>query len=98
MAAQINPLVDPTSPYFLASNEQPALALLSAPLNDSDYHSWSQTMLLDLGMKNKLGFIDGSLRRPATDAPTQLAWDRCNKFVLSWILQSLDPFLLLSVL
>ncbi|KAL2341004.1 hypothetical protein Fmac_008944 [Flemingia macrophylla] len=96
MANPINHLLDSTSVYFLASNEQPALALISTPLNDSNYHSWSQTMLLVLRMKNKVGFVDGSLPRPVVECPTQMAWDRCNKFVSSWIIQSLDPSLVPS--
>nr|KYP36188.1 hypothetical protein KK1_042711 [Cajanus cajan] len=55
-------------------------------------------MLLVLGTKNKLAFVDGSLARPATAGVNQTAWDRCNKLVISWIVQSLDTSLIPSVI
>lgn len=43
-------------------------------------------MLRALRAKNKLGFINGALRRPtvATD-PLLDSWERCNDMVVSWI-------------
>jgi hypothetical protein len=90
-------MLDPLNPYYLSSNEHPALTLISTPLNDLNYHSWSQTILLILGMKNKVCFVDGSLPRPAVIGPSQIAWDRCNKLVLSWIIQSFDATIIQSV-
>nr|KYP43110.1 Retrovirus-related Pol polyprotein from transposon TNT 1-94 [Cajanus cajan] len=55
-------------------------------------------MLLVLGTKNKLAFVDGSLARPVTAGVDQTAWDRCNKLVISWIVQSLDTSLIPSVI
>lgn len=97
MATTHNVLTDQSSPYFLASNET-ANALVSAPMNGKIYYSWSRTMLMVLGMKNKISFIDGSLPRPTVSDPNRIAWDRCNKFVLASIIQSLDPSIIPSVL
>ncbi|XP_071728992.1 uncharacterized protein [Rutidosis leptorrhynchoides] len=47
-------------------------------------------MSLVLGTKNKLGFINGSLQRHATDVTLQNQWDRCNNVVLSCILGSIS--------
>ncbi|XP_016195385.1 uncharacterized protein LOC107636382 [Arachis ipaensis] len=37
-----------------------------------------------LSLKNKLGFVDGSLPKPAYDDFTFNAWDYCNNLVVSW--------------
>ncbi|XP_071704595.1 uncharacterized protein [Rutidosis leptorrhynchoides] len=46
-------------------------------------------MLLALGTKNKLGFINGTCVKSTTDAVLSAQWDRCNIVVLSWILGTL---------
>ena len=47
-------------------------------------------MSMALSTKNKLGFIDRSLEKPAADSPKSLASNRCNNMVLSWILNSVS--------
>jgi hypothetical protein len=49
-------------------------------------------------MKNKLGFVDGSIRAPERDDPKFSVWDRCNPTICSWILHSLKPAVLSSIL
>ena len=36
-----NMLLDPLNPYFLHLSESLRLVLVSAPLNESNYHFWS---------------------------------------------------------
>lgn len=55
-------------------------------------------MLLNLSTKNKLGFVDGSITKPAENSPDLKAWNRCNDLVCSWILSSLDETIATSVL
>ena len=52
---------DPSSPYYFHHSDSPGLSLVSQPLIDNNYASWSQAMMIDLSVKNKLGFIDGSI-------------------------------------
>lgn len=60
------------NPYFLAQNENPTIVLVTAVVTEGgeNYHSWSRSMLMSLKMKNKLGFIDGTLPKPNVDDPT----------------------------
>ncbi|CAM8969548.1 unnamed protein product [Rhodiola kirilowii] len=45
-------------------------------------------MIRSLGIKAKLGFVQGMFPKP-TDDPYKLArWERCNGVVLSWIINS----------
>jgi hypothetical protein len=43
-----------------------------------------------LSAKNKLGFINGSLKKLIANTFEYFAWDRCNDMVLSWILNSIS--------
>ncbi|XP_071714743.1 uncharacterized protein [Rutidosis leptorrhynchoides] len=46
-------------------------------------------MLLALGTKNKIGFINGTCVKSTTDQVLAAQWERCNTVVLSWILGTL---------
>ncbi|XP_071713320.1 uncharacterized protein [Rutidosis leptorrhynchoides] len=77
--------------YLHASDTTIGTPFISIKLKGTEnYNIWSRSMLLTLGTKNKLGFINGSLQRHATDVTLQNQWDRCNNVVLSWILGSIS--------
>lgn len=63
---------DPLSPYFLHHSDNPWLSLVSQALTEDNYGSWSRAMLNALSVKNKLGFIDGSIVKPAVQIITSL--------------------------
>jgi len=44
-----------------------------------------------LTSKNKLKFVDGSIRIPTIDEPIYEAWERANVMILSWIIRTLFP-------
>ncbi|XP_071741185.1 uncharacterized protein [Rutidosis leptorrhynchoides] len=48
------------------------------------------SVLLALGTKNKVGFVDGTCVKNATDDVLSKQWDRCNSVVLSWLLGSIS--------
>lgn len=45
-------------------------------------------MLINLSMKNKLGFVNGSIPKPTSTLFD--AWKRCNNMLISWLLGVLD--------
>lgn len=55
-------------------------------------------MILTLSAKNKLGFVDGSVAKPAVTSVEFKAWERCNDLVCSWLLFNLDDVIAKSVL
>ncbi|XP_072054255.1 uncharacterized protein [Arachis hypogaea] len=55
-------------------------------------------MLLALKLKNKLQFIDGSIRKPELDDALYESWERCNTLVVSWINRSLSAEISTSVI
>ncbi|KAF1894148.1 hypothetical protein Lal_00004068 [Lupinus albus] len=86
MANQIfNPLLNPTSPFYMYPNENPGAVL-------------SRAIPMALETKNKLEFINGAVPKPPIGDPTYTAWSRCNTLVVSWLNQAIDPSIVQSVL
>lgn len=55
-------------------------------------------MIIALRLKNKLGFLDGSLPRPSKTDRLSLVWDCFNKMVTSWLTNSIDNDISQSIL
>ncbi|XP_075479322.1 uncharacterized protein LOC142520206 [Primulina tabacum] len=90
---------DPLTPFFLHHSDNPGISLVSQPLTGENYASWSRAMRIALSVKNKLGFIDGSIPQPAEmDLPLHAAWFRSNNVVISWILNSVSKEISASIL
>jgi len=87
-----------SSPFYLHHGDSPGTFLVSQPLVGNNYHTWKRSMTMALSAKNKLGFIDGSLTKPAMDASEFSAWNRCNNMVLSWILNSVSQEIASSII
>ncbi|EPS58784.1 hypothetical protein M569_16030, partial [Genlisea aurea] len=60
-------------------------------LNGENFLTWRRSILLALSIKNKAGFIDGSIPEPLLTDPTYFAWRRCNDLIVSWLLRSMEP-------
>ena len=41
-----------------------------------------------LNVRNKLGFIDGMVSKPASTHRDSGAWSRCNDMVATWLMNS----------
>ncbi|XP_019153455.1 PREDICTED: uncharacterized protein LOC109149920 [Ipomoea nil] len=89
---------DSSSPYYVHLGENPSLVLVTTPLNETNYHTWSRTMKMALLSKNKHGFVDGTIKVPNKTEACYTAWERANNMVLSWILHSVIPIIAQSVL
>ncbi|XP_058746040.1 uncharacterized protein LOC131618902 [Vicia villosa] len=100
MAAQsfLDFATNSANPYYLHPNENPALVLVTPPLDDKNYHTWSRSMQISLISKNKDKFIDGSLPKPAVSDILFAPWIRCNTMVLAWIQRSISASIARSVL
>ena len=85
-----SPMEDHSSPYFLHNGDHPSLSLVSLSLAGfgSNYHSWRRSMVTALNAKNKLGFVDGTISRPAATDLLAGPWSRCNSMVVSWLSNS----------
>ncbi|KAH0769437.1 hypothetical protein KY290_013418 [Solanum tuberosum] len=83
--------------YYLHPSYALGMVLVSSPFDGKGFGGWKRAMLIALSAKNKIGFIDGNLPKPAA-APLLNAWTRCNGTVLSWLLNSLSKDIAESVL
>ncbi|GKU96826.1 hypothetical protein SLEP1_g10018 [Rubroshorea leprosula] len=81
---------DLDSPYYLHPSDDPGRVLVTSPLTGENFHTWRRAMQNALYAKNKMGFVDGTLKKPSADCPEFLAWTKCNSMVLSWILNALS--------
>ncbi|XP_050204953.1 uncharacterized protein LOC126654991 isoform X2 [Mercurialis annua] len=88
---------NPSSPYYIHPNENPALILVSPVLNGPNYHSWARSLKRALLAKNKMRFVDGSIPVPAKDNPLYSVWERSNNLVMSWIQNSVSPTISKSI-
>ncbi|GKB73377.1 NSP-interacting kinase 1-like protein, partial [Tanacetum coccineum] len=76
-------------PLHIASSDHPGMMLTTTTFNGSNFLGWSRTIKMVLGAKLKLGFIDGSLPKPAAIDNNYQRWIRCDYMVVCWILNSM---------
>ena len=64
------------------------------------YLAWRRAMTLALNAKNKLGFVNGTIKVPSEEThPDDYAtWSHCNDMVHSWIVNTLNLEILDSVI
>lgn len=97
-SANSSPTSDHTSPYFIASSDNPNSVLVTFVFNGVGFNSWKRSMMISLAAKNKIGFIDGSITKPSDSNPSFSNWFRVNSMVINWILNSLHKNIADSVL
>ena len=82
---------NPTRTLFLHPSNNPNNVLISELLNEENYGRQRKPMEIVLSFKNKLGFVLGFCTRPSRTsrmASSADQWDRCDKMVISWLINS----------
>ncbi|XP_048230661.1 uncharacterized protein LOC125370144 [Ricinus communis] len=83
---------NPTDPFYLHHSDQPGLVLVTQLLNEENYSTWSRAMLMALSIKNKEGFVSGTIKQPLESSLEEYQqWKRCNNLVRAWIFNSISP-------
>ncbi|KAL6176255.1 hypothetical protein ACLB2K_052890 [Fragaria x ananassa] len=84
---------EPSNPFFIYHSDHPGLVLVYKLLNGITILVGKRAMVRALNSKNKLGFVNGSIKAPSeeTDPEGYATWLRCNDMVHSWIVNSCDP-------
>lgn len=77
-----------SNPYFLHLSDSPRVMFVSQPLIGDNYATWSWAVCMTFSTKNKIGFINCSLKKPTTTNSSFSRWECCNQMVLSWIFNS----------
>lgn len=87
------------NPFYLHSNDHAGLILVSDRLTSgADFHSWKRSVRLALNVRNKLGFVNGTISKPSENDPTFGSWSRCNDMVATWLLNSVSKTISASLL
>ena len=92
-------VIDPQSSYYLHPSDGPVAIITSTKFDRKNYGLWNRALTMALMSKNKLGFIDGSISKPATTVTPAMknAWNMVNSIITSWILDVIDSKLHTSV-
>ncbi|XP_056698081.1 uncharacterized protein [Spinacia oleracea] len=80
-----------SDPLFLASSDNSTTPLVSVLFNGDNYIGWCKNVKRALGAKNKLGFIEGFVKKPEVTDSNYHRWIRCDYMVIGWILSSMKP-------
>ncbi|KAJ0714655.1 putative retrotransposon Copia-like protein [Helianthus annuus] len=60
--------LEPDNPLYLHASDSTHLTVVNIKLKGTEnYTVWANAMLLALRVKNKLGFVDGSIDKPVDD-------------------------------
>ena len=75
------------SPYYLSSSDSPGALITAIKFDGKNYDLWEQAVRTALKAKNKLGFIDGKITKPAViegeESDEANAWDMVNSMITS---------------
>ena len=84
------------SPYYLHASDHTGQVQTPFLLNGSNYERWSKLMTNSLRTKRKLGFTNGTLKRPKEEDEAE-RWDMVNAMIIGWIYSSIEPNLRTSI-
>ncbi|KAJ0581371.1 putative retrotransposon Copia-like protein [Helianthus annuus] len=76
---------DHNSPFYLHPSDYPRQMHVNDALTDHNYLDWVQEMENFLFAKNKIGFIDGTIKKPEADDAKHTAWMRCDAMIKGWL-------------
>ena len=76
-------------PYYLSSSDNHTMQVGAMIFNGGNYLNWSRSAKMGLASKNKLGYINGKIKRPKLGSNEYFKWDRNDNMVRCWILKSL---------
>ncbi|KAF5447421.1 hypothetical protein F2P56_032975, partial [Juglans regia] len=89
---------NPASPFFIQPGEGASSSLVPHLLTAESYVTWARTKRRALNIKNKYGFIDGTITKPPnTFDPLYAPWERCNDMIIAWIQYSVSSDLRSSI-
>ncbi|XP_015165801.1 uncharacterized protein [Solanum tuberosum] len=87
--------IDYNHPLFLNPTDVSGISLISFQLlGIGNYMLWSRSIRLALLGRNKLGLIDGTVKKEMYSVELWGHWERVNAIVLSWLLNSVSKELL----
>ncbi|XP_027774524.1 uncharacterized protein LOC114078089 [Solanum pennellii] len=85
-------------PLHLHPSDTPGSVLTTVQLTGSENYSlWSRSMIINLRAKSKLGFVLGTCRKSDYTPELEEQWEKCNAFVLAWMMNTVSKELLSGI-
>jgi len=85
-------------PLYLHPSDTPGCVLTTVQLTGMENYSlWSRSMLINLRAKSKVGFVLGTCKRSDYRLELEEQWEKCNCFVLAWIMNIVSKELLSGI-
>ncbi|KAJ0920332.1 putative retrotransposon gag domain, retrotransposon Copia-like protein [Helianthus annuus] len=85
------------SPYFIHASDYPRQMHVNEILTDGNYNDWAQEMLNFLFAKNKVGFINGTLKKPEPESDNYMVWMRADAMIKGWLNTAMNKDIRASV-
>ncbi|WRX23102.1 Retrotransposon Copia-like [Theobroma cacao] len=89
---------DSKSSYFLHHFDNQKSMVISPKLTSVNYSSWSRSFMFALSIRNKSGFLDGSILEPKHSDNLYVLWLRCNNLIIAWLLELVSLLIASTVL
>ncbi|KAK9723828.1 hypothetical protein RND81_05G028200 [Saponaria officinalis] len=77
--------------------ENPGTKITHITFNGSNYDEWSRAFRLALLAKDKMGYMDGTIVKPAETADDFKIWRSTNALVMAWIYATIEGELAKSI-
>lgn len=81
--------IDSFNHAFLSNLDSPGTYLIGIKFNCSNYLGWSRNIRLALGVKAKLGLINGMCIKLVDNQKEIEKWSRCDCMIHCWLLNSM---------
>ena len=85
----IDPTMNPSSPYYLHHTDT-SLKIVTNIFSGTGFKAWKRAITIALLGKNKLGFVNESVKRAVHKQELATAWDRVNDVIIGWLLNAVD--------
>ncbi|KAI3721942.1 hypothetical protein L2E82_32962 [Cichorium intybus] len=89
--------IDTNSPYYIHASDYPKQMQVNEVLNDNNFNEWKQEMINFLFAKNKIGLVDGSIKKPESTSPMYMAWMRADAMIKGWLTTAMEKSIRTSV-
>ncbi|XP_071715272.1 uncharacterized protein [Rutidosis leptorrhynchoides] len=89
--------IDTNSPMYIHPSDYPKQMHVNETLTDNKYTDWSQEMMNFLFAKNKVGFVDGSIKKPDNNSPQYMLWMGCDAMIKGWLTIAMEKEIRTSV-
>ena len=78
-------------PLYIHPSDNAITSIVTTKLTGNEnFRLWKSSISRALKARNKLGFIDGTLKKTSVDESKKTKWDRANAVVCSWLLSSIS--------